>query len=92
MGRPFGIASAHRVPLPEDEPGALLYRISIVCPPPDGLHFTGITVVFGVGNTEPTMDLVSKCSATLESLTIRCFVMSGAFSSVTMTDKYLTAA
>ena len=37
---------------------------------PDGLRFTRITVSCPEGNYEPVMDLVSRCSETLESLVI----------------------
>jgi len=44
---------------------------------PNCLHFTEITIEFGIGDTDPIMDLVSSCSDTLESLTVNCFIMMG---------------
>jgi len=63
-----------------------------LCALPDGLRFTGITVAFTIGNTEPITDLVSKCSGTLESLSINCFLGLGTFASVSVIGQYLTVA
>ena len=47
---------------------------------PSGLHFSKITMTYIDGDIESTMDLVSKCSDTLESLTIdSCFYLGGEF-------------
>jgi len=58
---------------------------------PDGLRFTKITVSrLGESDFEPMMDLVSKCSGTLECLTISSFTIS-AFPSASLVGRYLTA-
>jgi len=59
---------------------------------PNGLHFTKITLGFNTGETDSTVDLVSECSDTLESLTIICYVMIGTFPSASVIDQRLTAA
>ena len=63
-----------------------------LCALPNGLRFTKIIVGFGIGDIDPIMDLVSKCSDTLESLTVGCFIMLGMFPSASVIDQYLTAA
>jgi len=62
-----------------------------LCSLPNGLHFTKIALRFTAGETQPTVDLVSKCSDTLESLTINCFLMMGMFPSAAVIGQYLTA-
>ena len=56
---------------------------------PDGLHFSKITVLFSEEAVALVMDLVSRCSCTLESLAIIYSPM-GAFPSVPVTIQYLT--
>ena len=63
-----------------------------LCAFPNGLHFTKITVGFGIGNIDPILDLVSMCSDTLESLTVSCFIMLGMFPPTSVTGQYLTVA
>ena len=45
---------------------------------PSGLHFSKIAVTYFSKDVEPAMDLISKCSDTLESLSI-CYCNMGAF-------------
>jgi len=56
-----------------------------------GLHFYRINMMF-TGNDEAksVTDLVSSCSDTLESLTLRCY-LPGAFPWAPVTDQHLTA-
>jgi hypothetical protein len=56
----------------------------------DGFHFTKIMVECETEDVESTMDLVSRCSDTLESLRIH-FYFPGAFISAPMRGQYLTA-
>jgi hypothetical protein len=56
---------------------------------PDGLHFTNITIACFVEDVGSTMDLVSKCSHTLESLTIS-YHTPGAFPSASAGGRCLT--
>ena len=58
---------------------------------PDGLHFAKITVTCIGEDFRSATDLVSKCSDTLESLKVCCFLM-GAFPSASLTGQDLTAA
>ena len=55
-----------------------------LCALPDGLSFTGITAAFTIGDTDPIMDLVSRCYHTLEYLNINCFLLYGALSPVSL--------
>jgi hypothetical protein len=48
---------------------------------PDGLHFTKITTACFAEDVKATTGLVSRCSDTLESLSVYCYMM-GAFPSV----------
>ena len=57
---------------------------------PDGLHFGKITVTCIGEDFESATDLVSRCSDTLESLNIRCF-LTGAFCSAFLFGQCLTA-
>jgi len=68
---------------------SVAYRL---CALPNGLHFTDITIGFGMGDTEPATSLISKCSHTLESLTIHFFDMLGMFPSPSVIAKHLTVA
>jgi hypothetical protein len=54
-----------------------------------GLHFAKIAIRCSVGHADSTMGLVTGCSDTLESISIR-YLFSGAFSSAFMVDWYLT--
>ena len=56
---------------------------------PNGLHFTKIAVACIRQDVKSTADLVSRCSDTLESLSI-CYYVPGVFSSVSVTDRQLT--
>jgi len=56
------------------------------CALPGGLHFTKITVLFSFEDAESIVDLVSKCSDTLESLSVAFLVLSGAFPSISTID------
>ena len=58
---------------------------------PNGLHFTKITLLLNKGDAESATDLVSKCSGTLESLTLYHL---GAFPSASMMGRieHLTTA
>jgi hypothetical protein len=56
---------------------------------PNGLHFTKISVHLDKGIHSVT-DLVSRCSDTLESISI-CHYAPGTFPPVSVTDQYLTA-
>ena len=58
---------------------------------PDGLHFTKITVGCGARDSQSITELVSRCSDTLESLTISSWFQS-MFSSASVIGQYLTAA
>ena len=58
---------------------------------PNGLRFTKIVVECIDHDVESTMDLVSRCSDTLESLSI-CYYAPGAFPPVSVTVRRLTAA
>jgi len=62
-----------------------------LCSLPNGLHFTNITLRFVAGDARATVDLVSKCSDTLESLIVNCFFMLGMFPSAAVIGQYLTA-
>ena len=56
---------------------------------PDGLHFMKITVLCSSEDLEVTTDLVSRCSDTLEFLTI-LHDTRGTFPPASVTGKYLT--
>jgi hypothetical protein len=56
---------------------------------PGGLHFAKITVKCHTGDVKPTMDLVSRCSDTLESLEVSYYTP-GAFSSASTSGQHLT--
>ena len=58
---------------------------------PGGLHFSKIKVVFFNDEVESVKDLVSRCSNTMESLTVICYPRSP-FPSALVTDQYLTPA
>ena len=58
---------------------------------PGGLHFTKITVGCGARDSQSITELVSRCSDTLESLTISSWFQS-MFSSASVIGQYLTAA
>jgi len=58
---------------------------------PDGLRFAKMTVTCISEDFGSVTDLVSGCSSTIESLTIRCF-LPGAFPSTSLIGQYLTAA
>ena len=58
---------------------------------PDGLHFANITVLCLDKDLKSTNDLVSRCSGTLESLTI-CYSFMGVFPPASLIDEFLTAA
>ena len=57
---------------------------------PGGLHFTKITVLCPYNDLELITDLLSRCSDTLESLTVFNFIRS-AFPSASVAGKHLTA-
>ena len=61
------------------------------CALPGGLHFTKITLGLSVEDSDSVMDLISRCSNTLESLKITCFFLMGTFPSVPAIGQYLTA-
>jgi len=63
-------------------------RLSVL---PGGLRFSNIKAVFFNKDAEPVTDLVSRCSDTLEILTM-IYLRRGAFTSAPMTDQYLTSA
>lgn len=56
---------------------------------PGGLHFTKITMKGFIEDTESITDLVSRCSDTLKSLDLSCYIP-GAFPPAYMSDRYLT--
>jgi hypothetical protein len=56
---------------------------------PDGLHFTKVTIVCLDEDVRSIMDLVSRCSDTLESLSV-CYYHSGVFTSASMSGQHLT--
>ena len=58
---------------------------------PGGLHFSKFHVVFSEEETESVTDLVSRCSDTLESLTV-FYCPLGAFPSSAVAGQWLTAA
>jgi hypothetical protein len=58
---------------------------------PDGLHFTKITVECYTEDVGSIMDLVSRCSDTLESLSISYYTP-GSLPSTSTSGQYLTAA
>jgi len=58
---------------------------------PGGLRFAKITMECIGKDFGSATDLVSRCSGTLESLNIHCF-LAGAFSSVSLIDQHLTIA
>ena len=58
---------------------------------PGGLHFSKISVSCFEEDVEPMTDLVSKCSDTLESLSISYLLAGAGFLPVFMVDQYLTA-
>ena len=55
---------------------------------PNDLHFVKITVMCHPGDVQPTTDLVSRCSDTLESLEVSHYA-SGAFSSGSTSGQHL---
>jgi hypothetical protein len=57
---------------------------------PGGLHFSKIIVSCFSEGIELTADLVSKCSATLECLTVRSYDAGTGFVSVSVVGQYLT--
>ena len=57
---------------------------------PDGLRFAKITVSCFGEDFESATDLVSRCSGTLESLKVCCFLRGG-FHSAPQISQYLTA-
>ena len=71
--------------------GGIRFAIHRLLDFPDGLHFANIMVSCFSEDSESTVDLVSRCSGTLESLRIHSFVP-GAFRSARLIDQYLTAA
>ena len=61
-----------------------------LCDLPGGLRFSKITLWCGEENFTSTMDLVSRCSPTLESFSIYCHFAS-TFTSASVVARYLTA-
>jgi hypothetical protein len=57
---------------------------------PDGLHFTNIKMMCTAGDAGLAMDLVSRCSDTLESLCVD-YSSSGVFPSAPEVGQHLTA-
>ena len=58
---------------------------------PNGLRFTKVTVMCIDGDIESITDLVSKCSDTLEALSVFCYAP-GMSALASATGQYLTAA
>ena len=67
----------------------IVYRL---CALPNGLDFTKIAVGSGIGDIDLIMDLVSKCSGTLESLSVSYLIMLGMYPPASVIGQYLTPA
>jgi len=70
-----------------ENPHSVTHRLLDI---PGGLHFSEITTSFFDDEAESVADLVSRCSDTLELLTIEFHPDNGAFPSAPATGQYLT--